>query len=115
MQPSQLKNYNRRIIRDTMIAVGAQAVIDITSITHPEADDDMDAVTAGRVEAALTAASLTSFCIDAFVKAGINAISQASASVTQIRDARVAAKKRAAKTAAPDKRGSWKSYTPIRT
>ena len=46
MQPSQLKNYNRRIIRDTMIAVGAQAVIDITSITHPEADDDMDVVTA---------------------------------------------------------------------
>ena len=65
-----------------------------------------------RVEAALTAASLTSFCIDAFVKAGINAISQASVSVTQIRDARVAAKKRAAKTAAPDTRTTDVSQIP---
>ena len=42
------------------------------------------------MEAALTAASKTSFCTDAYVKAGINAIALASATVTRIRRIRAA-------------------------
>ena len=44
----------------------------------------MDDATAGRVEAILTAASRTSFCTDAYVKAGINAVALSSASVTRL-------------------------------
>ena len=96
--PGQLRSYNLRVVKDTMIAVGARAVMDITSITHPEADDDMDDTTAERVDVALAAASRTSFCMDAYVKASINVITLASASVTRIRDARADAAKRAADT-----------------
>ena len=81
-----------------MIAVGVRAVLDITTIAQPTATNDMDDTTAARVEAALTAASLTSFFTDAFVKAGINAIAEASASVTLIRETRAAAAKQPAST-----------------
>ena len=85
-----MRSYGPRVVKDSMIAVGAQAVIDMTAITHPEADDDMDDATSTRVEAALTAASKTSFCTDAYVKATINAVALSSATITRIRDARSA-------------------------
>ena len=65
-------------------------MMDMTAITDPYADADMDDATAVRVEAALTPASKTSFCTDAYVKAGINAIALASATVTRIRRIRAA-------------------------
>ena len=98
-QPAQRRRYiNPRVVRDSMIAVGVRAVLDITTIAQPTAINDMDDTTAARVEAALTAASLTSFFTDAFVKAGINAIAEASASVTLIRETRAAAAKQLTST-----------------
>ena len=112
MQPSQMRSYNLRVIKDTMIAVGAQAVMDIISVTHPEANDDMDDATAVRVEAALTAASRTSFCTDAYVKAGINAIALSSASVTRIRDTRAEAARRSSVSTARVTRTTDDSQLP---
>ena len=90
MRQSQMRSYGSRVIRDSMIAVGAQTVMDMTAITHPEADDDMDDATSIRVESALTAASRTSFCTDAYVKAAINAVALSSATIARIRDTRSA-------------------------
>ena len=63
-QPAQRRRYiTSRVVRESMIAVGVRAVLDITAIAQPAAIDDMDVTTATRVEAALTAASLTSLFV----------------------------------------------------